>query len=355
MKKLTALGLVLVLLLAVLSGCSGDSAEESVIRIGVTPEPHSRLVELVKDDLEAEGITLEIIEFTDYVKPNLALADGELDANFFQHQPYLDDFSEAEGLDLVSIGGVHVEPMALYANEAGSVEELEDGSEIAIPNDTVNGGRALILLQNNGLITLKEGAGLEATENDIAENPHNFVFTALEAAALPRVLDEVDAAVINGNFALQAGLNPINDGILIEGENSPYANIVVVRAGEENEEKYQKLSFDNLSYLDQLIFRFSKLQDSMGNRLFPAILENLGEDIEGKPFIDLLTKMEKLGLISSHKQWLKLRETRNSVTHEYPFFTPEIIEGLNLLIEQAEVLSSLWLNLKDYSSKRFSI
>jgi len=241
MKKLTAVSLILVLLLAVLSGCSGDTSEENIIRIGVTPEPHSRLVNLVKDDLEAEGITLEVIEFTDYVKPNLALADGELDANFFQHQPYLDDFAEAEGLDLVSIGNVHVEPMALYANEAESVDELQEGAEIAIPNDTVNGGRALILLQNNGLITLNEGAGLEATENDIAENPHNFVFTALEAAALPRVLDEVDAAVINGNFALQAGLNPINDGILIEGENSPYANIVVVRAGEENEEKYQKL------------------------------------------------------------------------------------------------------------------
>jgi len=241
MKKLTALSLVLILVLSVLSGCSGDTVENNIIRIGVTPEPHSKLVDLVKDDLEAKGITLEVIEFTDYVKPNLALADGELDANFFQHQPYLDDFSEAEGLDLVSIGNVHVEPMALYSNKAGSVEELKDGSEIAIPNDTVNGGRALILLENNGLITLKEGAGLEATENDIAENPHNFVFTALEAAALPRVLEEVDAAVINGNFALQANLNPINDGILIEGENSPYANIVVVRAGEESEDKYQKL------------------------------------------------------------------------------------------------------------------
>jgi hypothetical protein len=122
-----------------------------------------------------------------------------------------------------------------------------------------------------------------------------------------------------------------------------------------NEKQYQQLSFDDLSYLDQLIFRFSKLQDSMGNRLFPAILENLGEDIEGKPFIDLLTKLEKLGLIKSHKQWLKLRETRNAVTHEYPFFTPEIIEGLNLLIEQAKVLSDLWINLKEYSSERFGL
>lgn len=121
-----------------------------------------------------------------------------------------------------------------------------------------------------------------------------------------------------------------------------------------NEEKYQQLSFDNLSYLDQLIFRFSKLQDSMGNRLFPAILENLGEDIEGKPFIDLLTKMEKLNLLDNHKQWLKLRETRNLVTHEYPFFTPEIIEGLNLLIEQAEILETIWKNLFQFSKDRFN-
>ncbi len=241
MKKITAISLIVVLLVSVLAGCSGSSSDENLIRIGVTPEPHSKLVNLVVDNLEAEGITVEIIEFTDYVKPNLALADGELDANFFQHQPYLDDFAEAEGLELATIGTVHVEPMALYLKEATSLEEIPDGAEIAIPNDTVNGGRALILLESNGLITLKEGAGLEATENDIAENPKNLKITALEAAALPRVLEEVDGAVINGNFALQAGLNPTKDGIIIEGKESPYANIVVVRAGEENEEKYQKL------------------------------------------------------------------------------------------------------------------
>lgn len=241
MKKLTALTLIIILSLSVLSACSGDSGESNLIRIGVTPEPHSKLVNLIVDDLEAEGIKVEIIEFTDYVKPNLALADGELDANFFQHKPYLDDFAESEGLELATIGTVHVEPMALYLNEGSSLDDIPDGAEIAIPNDTVNGGRALILLESNGLIKLKEGAGLEATENDVVDNPKNLVITALEAAALPRVLEEVDGSVINGNFALQAGLNPTKDGVIIEGKESPYANIVVVRAGEENEEKYQKL------------------------------------------------------------------------------------------------------------------
>jgi len=241
MKKTKALSLIIVLLISVLAGCSGNSSDENLIKIGVTPEPHSKLVNLIVDDLEKQGITLEIIEFTDYVKPNLALADGEIDANFFQHQPYLDDFAAAEGLDLKTIGTIHVEPMALYLNESTSIEEISQESEIAIPNDTVNGGRALILLESHGLIKLKESAGLEATEKDIVDNPKNLKVTALEAAALPRVLDEIDGAVINGNFALQAGLNPTKDGVIIEGKDSPYANIVVVRSGEENEEKFQKL------------------------------------------------------------------------------------------------------------------
>ncbi len=257
MKKILSLILVAVLSLSLLAGCAQKPAEKPAetpaetpaekpaetqkIVIGVTPEPHAKLVSLIADDLKAQGIELEIIEFTDYVKPNLALSDGELDANFFQHKPYLDDFNAKEGTDLVSIGNVHVEPMALYANEAKSLDELKDGAEIAIPNDTVNGGRALLLLQANGLIKLKEDAGLEATEKDIVENPKNLKITALEAATLPRVLAELDGAVINGNFALEAGLNPVNDSLVIEGKDSPYANIVVVRAGEESEEKFVKL------------------------------------------------------------------------------------------------------------------
>lgn len=241
MKKILLLILVGVLSLSVLAGCSPKGSESTEIKIGVSPEPHSKLVSLVVDDLEKEGIKVTLIEFTDYVKPNHALADGEIDANFFQHKPYLDDFAAKEGLDLVSLGNVHVEPMALYTNQVPTIEELPEGAEIAIPNDTVNGGRALLLLEANGLIKLKEGAGLEATEHDIVENPKNIKITALEAATLPRVLAELDGAVINGNYALEAGLNPLEDGVVVEGKDSPYANIVAVRAGEEKEEKFVKL------------------------------------------------------------------------------------------------------------------
>jgi D-methionine transport system substrate-binding protein len=260
MKKILSLVLISILSLSLLVGCAPkaetpasntdetpannttDTPDEPVeIKIGVSPEPHSKLVSLVADELEKEGIKIKLIEFTDYVKPNHALADGEIDANFFQHKPYFDDFIAKEGLDLVSIGNVHVEPMALYANGIDSLDDLPEGAEIAIPNDTVNGGRALLLLEANGLIKLKEGAGLEATEKDIAENPKNIKFTALEAATLPRVLGEIDGAVINGNYALEAGLNPVEDGLVVEGKDSPYANIVAVREGEENEEKFVKL------------------------------------------------------------------------------------------------------------------
>ncbi|WFA09115.1 MetQ/NlpA family ABC transporter substrate-binding protein [Tissierella sp. Yu-01] len=252
MKKILSLILIAILSLSLLAGCAPkdkapveSSAEAPVeleeIVIGVSPEPHSKLVSLISDNLEEEGIKVKLIEFTDYVKPNHALADGELDANFFQHKPYLDDFIAQENLDLISIGGVHVEPMALYVNGLESIDDIPEGAEIAIPNDTVNGGRALLLLQENGLIKLKDGVGLAATENDVVENPKNIKFTALEAATLPRVLGEIDGAVINGNYALEAGLNPVEDGVVIEGKESPYANIVAVRAGEENEEKFVKL------------------------------------------------------------------------------------------------------------------
>lgn len=245
MKKILSLVLIAVLALSVFVGCTSNeeetSAELETIVIGVSPEPHATLVALVADNLKEEGIEIKTIEFTDYVKPNHALEDGEIDANFFQHEPYLLDFVAKEGLNLVSIGGVHIEPMALYVNGIESIDDIPEGGEIAIPNDTVNGGRALLLLQENGLITLNEGAGLEATENDIEENPKNLTFTALEAATLPRVLGEIDGAVINGNYALEAGLNPVEDGLVIEGKESPYVNIVAVRSGEETEEKFVKL------------------------------------------------------------------------------------------------------------------
>lgn len=241
MKKLLSAVLVLVLSLVLLVGCSTKKSESNEIKIGVTPEPHSKLVNLILDDLKAEGVNVKIVEFTDYVQPNLALASGDLDANFFQHGPYFEDFINKENLDLVSLGNVHVEPMALYSDDYNSIDDLKDGAKIGIPNDTVNGGRALLLLESNGLIKLKDGVGVEATENDIVENSKNFKITALEAAALPSTLQDLDAAVINGNYAIDAGLNPIKDGLLVEGKDSPYANLVAVRAGEENEDKFVKL------------------------------------------------------------------------------------------------------------------
>ena len=226
MKKLLKVLLTLVLTLSVLTASSKDSGDGQTIKIGATPDPHFKILELIKDDLAKDGITLEIKEFTDYITPNTALAQKDLDANFFQHQPYLDDKVAEEGFDLVSIGTVHVEPMALYSETLKDISELEDGSTIAIPSDNVNGARALILLEAHGLIKV---------------NPKNLKFTALQAELIPKALGDVDAAVVNGNYAIDAGLNPVKDGLIIEGEDSPYANIVAVRKDEAGEEKFKIL------------------------------------------------------------------------------------------------------------------
>lgn len=241
MKKIFTILIIAILSLSLLAGCSKKSSKDNELIIGVTPEPHGKLVSLIVDDLKKEGIEVKTVNFTDYVQPNIALNDGELDANFFQHLPYLEDFIANQNVKLVSLGNVHVEPMALYSNKYNSLDEIPDNAEIVIPNDSVNGGRALILLEHNGLIKIKEDAGLSATEKDIVANPKNIKITALEAAGLPRVLDDVDGAVINGNYALEAGLNPVDDGLIIEDKDSPYANIIAVREGEENQEKFQKL------------------------------------------------------------------------------------------------------------------
>lgn len=241
MKKFILFALITVLSFSVLVGCGKKADSENIIKIGVSPTPHRELVELIEEDLKEEGIELEIIEFDDYVKPNLALAEGELDANFFQHEPYMNNFRDENKIDISSIGGIHVEPMGLYSSKYSSIDELEDGSEIAIPNDPTNGGRALLLLEKQGLIKLKEDAGILATENDVVENPKNLKFTPAEAAYLPRVLDEVGGAIINGNYALEASLVPTEDSILLEGKDSPYANIIAIRTGEENQERFVKL------------------------------------------------------------------------------------------------------------------
>ena len=240
MKKIFLIVLTIILSLTFV-GCQKSESSDNLIKIGVSPRPHRELIELIEEDLAEEGVKLEIIEFDDYVKPNLALAEGQLDANFFQHEPYMNNFKEENNIDIISIGGVHVEPMGLYSSKYDSIDEFEDGSEIAIPNDPTNGGRALLLLEKHGIIKLKEDAGILATENDVEENPKNLKFTPLEAAYLPRVLNEVDGAIINGNYALEADLIPTKDSILLEEKDSPYANIIAIRAGEENEEKFVKL------------------------------------------------------------------------------------------------------------------
>lgn len=216
-------------------------AGKQTLVVGATPVPHAELLNLVKADLAAQGIDLRVIEFTDYVTPNVALLAGDLDANFFQHIPYLN--SNAEWTEkLISAFGVHIEPFGIYSRSLKSIADLKDGATIAIPNDPSNGGRALLLLQSNKIITLRAGVGLEATVRDITGNPKNLKFRELEAAQLPRSLQDVDAAAINGNYALEAGFNPTRDALIIEGADSPYVNIVVVRKGGENDAKIKALS-----------------------------------------------------------------------------------------------------------------
>lgn len=202
------------------------------LKIGATPRPHAEILEVIKPLAAEKGINIEIVVFTDYVLPNLALADGELDANFFQHVPYLDTFKSDRRLDLASLVAVHVEPMGLYSNKIKSLSELKNGALIGIPNDPTNGGRALLLLQTAGLIEVDKAAGITPTVFDITKNPKNLKFTELEAAMLPRSLQDLDAAVINTNYALEGGLVPTKDALIMEGEESPYANIVAVRTAD---------------------------------------------------------------------------------------------------------------------------
>lgn len=252
-KKILTLTLASALLLA---GCSAGTKTETkeqdktatktesktddkTIVVGATPNPHAEILNKIAPLLEKDGYKLEVKEFTDYIIPNTALEEKQLDANFFQHQPYLDNFQKEHNTHLVSAGTVHVEPMGLYSKKLKSVEE---GAKIAIPNDPTNGGRALILLEKQGLITIKDGVNkLTATVQDVDKNDKKLELKALDAAQLPRILDEVDAAVINTNFALEGGLNPLKDAIAIEDKDSPYANLLVVRDGDEKSEKIQAL------------------------------------------------------------------------------------------------------------------
>ncbi|WP_379130445.1 MetQ/NlpA family ABC transporter substrate-binding protein [Paenibacillus sp. sgz500958] len=218
------------------------AAEPVTLVIGASPIPHAEILEAIAPQLEAQGVKLEIKEFTDYILPNTQLAEGELDANFFQHKPYLDDQNKQNGTDLVSVAAVHVEPFGAYSKKIKSIDELADGAKVAIPNDATNGGRALILLAKNGLITLKDPTNISSTKADITENPKKLDIIELEAAVLPRQLEEVDLALINANYALEAGLVPTTDALFIESGDSPYANLLVTRPDNKDSEAIQKLA-----------------------------------------------------------------------------------------------------------------
>ena len=236
MKKILAIALVALLTIVSVFAQATSETQSSTTKIvvGATPEPHAALLSLVVDDLAAQGITLEVKEFTDYVTPNDAVEYGEIDANYFQHIPYLESFNTEHGYHLVNAGGIHVEPIALYSKKYSSLSDIPNGAVVAIPNDPTNEGRALLLLQSAGLIKLKDNAGLEAIPLDIVENPKNLKFSEIEAATLPRILSDVDAAVINGNYAIPAGLVATRDGLYVEGADSPYVNVIAVKAGNEN-------------------------------------------------------------------------------------------------------------------------
>lgn len=242
-----SLSIIVLLILSLLTvGCTSkttDTNAEDVVtlKVGATPVPHAEILEFVKPKLKESGINLEIVEFTDYVRPNLALSENEIDANFFQHIPYMESFAKEHKLELISIAKIHVEPLGLYSKKLKSIDELKEGAVIAIPNDPTNEGRALILLDSNGIIKLKDSAGLEATERDLAENPKNLVFKPIDAAQLPRTLDDVDVAIINTNYAIIANLDPSKDALIIEGSESPYSNIITVRPENKDSELILKL------------------------------------------------------------------------------------------------------------------
>ena len=228
--------------LAAAAALTSAAAHAGEISVAATAVPHAELLEFVKPALAKEGVELKIKVFTDYVQPNVQVAEGRLDANFFQHQPYLDEFNASRGTQLVSIAGVHVEPFGAYSSKIKNLTELSEGAQVVIPNDATNGGRALLLLQKAGVIKLKADAGITATVKDIAENPKGIKVRELEAATLPRVLAQVDLALINTNYALEAGLNPTKDALVIEGSDSPYVNILVTTAEKKDNADLQKLA-----------------------------------------------------------------------------------------------------------------
>ena len=248
MKKIIALALSLVLCLGLLAACGEEkpAGDDSVVlKVGATPAPHAEVLEQAKSVLAEKGITLEIVQFTDYIQPNTAVENGDIDANYFQHKPYMNEFNAENGTHLVSVADIHYEPYGLYPGKVKAIADLADGAQIAVPNDGTNEARALLLLEAQGLIKIKEGVGLTATKLDIVENPKNIDIVEMEAAQLPRTLTSVDMAVINGNYAIEAGLSVSKDAVAIEDASSTaaetYANIICVKEGNENNEAVKAL------------------------------------------------------------------------------------------------------------------
>lgn len=260
LKRLLSLGFATVLTVGVLTSCGNSnsggttsaansaatsaSGESVTIKVGASITPHSEILEQAKPILAKEGVDLEIVEIEDTVTPNTGLVEGSLDANFFQHQPYLDDFNSENKTDLVSIGSVHYEPFGIYAGKTKELKDLPDGATVAVPNNVTNEARALLLLEQEGILTLKEDVGIKATVNDIVENPKNITFKEIDPAQLVRALPDVDVAVINGNYAIEGGLS-VKDALAVESDQGvaakTYANIVAVRKEDENNEALKKL------------------------------------------------------------------------------------------------------------------
>ncbi|MBQ2680174.1 MAG: MetQ/NlpA family ABC transporter substrate-binding protein [Firmicutes bacterium] len=262
MKKFLAIAATAALIVGMLSGCGAkDKAEEAVseakevveeaapelevIKVGATPAPHAEILKEATPLMAEKGYSLEIVEFTDYVQPNSNLESGDIDANYFQHTPYLDDFNAENGTHIVPVAAIHYEPLGLYPGKTATIEELADGASIAVPNDTTNEARALLLLAANGIIEINEDAGLKATKLDITSNPLNIEIVEMEAAQLARTLQDVDMAVINGNYAIQADLNAETDAIAKEEKDSlaaeTYANVLCVKEGNEEDPRVKAL------------------------------------------------------------------------------------------------------------------